>query len=224
MSPGSVSGRGEWTWTLPPFRPCVSLARPHICHFANAVFTSGSIQKLALQLPPTLEAGSSKNRILRMGWGLKEMSEERLALKSTGLAGPAGWTSRLIQDAFATQTMTGLTVELSPTPRAQRWAVSKDLSPVLLVKTWGLSLYYSTVFKLLAFCPQGHQRAYWKSRWTPLFLPHVQIPNGLGRKKLSVHASVFVSVSSSFSAIVLTAQVLLRPDKNSLRGRISLFV
>ena len=68
-------------------------------------FVTGSVQKLALQLAPTPEAGSSKNNMLRMGRGLKEMSEGQLALKSTGPIGPAGRILLLIQNTCASQTL-----------------------------------------------------------------------------------------------------------------------
>ena len=48
----------------------------------------------------------------------------------------------------------------------------------------------------LTLCLQGHQWVNWKSRRTSLFLPHVQIPDGLGREEFSIHASVFVSAST----------------------------
>lgn len=65
---------------------------------------------------PTLKAGSSKNNILRVGWGLKEMSEGQLALRNIEPIGPTGLVSLLPQNTFATQTIEGVIVELSKAP------------------------------------------------------------------------------------------------------------
>ena len=88
----------------------------------------GSIQKFAAS--PTLKAGSGKNNILRLGWGMREMSEGQLA----GLEEHRRpWSSRTVsllpQDTSAAQATEGRIVELPPTPRGQEWAAMKDLFP-----------------------------------------------------------------------------------------------
>lgn len=55
-----------------------------------------------------------------MGWGLKEMSERQLALKSPDTIGSRGPISLLIQNVRAPQAAQGLAVELSQTPRGQK--------------------------------------------------------------------------------------------------------
>ena len=58
-----------------------------------------------------VSSNSSKNNVLRMGWGLKEMSERQLALKSPDTIGSRGPISLLIQNVRAPQAAQGLAVE-----------------------------------------------------------------------------------------------------------------
>lgn len=84
------------------------------------VFVTESVQKLTANPHRFLTQESSKNNVLRMGWGLKEMSERQLALKSPDTIGSRGLDFLLIQNERAPQTVQGLTVELSQTPRDQK--------------------------------------------------------------------------------------------------------
>lgn len=84
------------------------------------VFVTESVQKLTTNPHRFLTQESSKNNVLRMGWGLKEMSERQLALKSPDTIGSRGLDFLLIQNVRAPQTVQGLTVELSQTPRDQK--------------------------------------------------------------------------------------------------------
>lgn len=133
----------------PSFLLWLSLASLQIypC-FANMVFVTESVQKLTTNPHRFLTQESSKNNVLRMGWGLKEMSERQLALKSPDTIGSRGLDFLLIQNVRAPQTVQGLTAELSQPPRDQKWAASRDLSPLLLAKTCCGSLYCLNVLKL----------------------------------------------------------------------------
>lgn len=71
----------------PPF-PCFSLATLLTCPgFANTVFMTEAVRSLLCNFP-TLEAGSSKNNIWRMSWGLKELSEGIWSRRAQTPAGP----------------------------------------------------------------------------------------------------------------------------------------
>lgn len=63
------------------------------------VFVTESVQKLTTNPHRFLTQESSKNNVLRMGWGLKEMSERQLALKSPDTIGSRGLDFLLIQNA-----------------------------------------------------------------------------------------------------------------------------
>lgn len=93
-----VPGRGSrHVLPLLSLLPCFSfLASLHFffAHFfcpffANTVFMTGSIQKFASS--PILKAGSGESSILRIGWGLKKMSQ----------LGWRSWTPWVQQDCFS---------------------------------------------------------------------------------------------------------------------------
>lgn len=68
--------------------PCFSLATLPICPgFANTVFMTEAVRSLLCNFP-TLEAGSSKNDIWRMSWGLKELSEGSWSRRAQTPSGP----------------------------------------------------------------------------------------------------------------------------------------
>lgn len=121
----------------------------HTCPcFANTVFMTESIQKLILRLPQVLRQEETKNSILRMGWGSKEMS---------GAAGHGEhrphWSSRTdfpspsecVCHSDYKRAHCGAVTDSG----AQKWPTMKDLFPVLLVKTCCIPLDCLNVLKLI---------------------------------------------------------------------------
>lgn len=165
--------------------------------FSQTLGGSGSQKLTGLAPSPAPEIGW--NKLIFWGWGLGGDFRGAIGLEEL-------WASLVLrawfplpQNTFVTHAVKGSIVELSLTPgdsNGVQWEPA--LFPMLLVTARCSSPCCLGVFALTWLSLQGDQWAHWKPCWTSLFLPDVQIPNGLGRKEFSVHASVFVSLFSSY--------------------------
>lgn len=120
-----------------------------------------------------------------MRWGLKELSEG-----SWTPAGPISLPLRMpLPRRLQKDSLWSCHRLQGPEAGCQEGSLPWATAYNWLRLSWPLACLETN----LTLCLQGNQWAHWKSCWTSLFLPNVQIPDGLGRKKFSLHTSVFVS-------------------------------